>query len=195
MDTDTVTLFFALLATLAQALVAVAVVLAVGGRFVPAVARVGAAVRAQVGPQALALAPVVALVCTLGSLYLSDGGHWFSNAPEFPPCKLCWYQRIAMYPQVVVLAIAALRRDRGVRVTGIVLSAIGGAVSIYHLLVERYPSLSTSTSCDPTNPCGIKWVERFGYLTIPGMALSGFALIVVLLAVADPPARRPRETP
>ena len=179
MDTETVTLFLALLATLAQAAVAAFVVVAVGGRFVPALARVGASARATVGPQALALAAVVALVCTLGSLYLSDVAH-------FPPCKLCWYQRVAMYPQVVVLGVAAIRRDHGIRLTAGILSGIGACISIYHLLIERYPSLSSSTSCDPTNPCGIKWVERFGYLTIPGMALSGFALIGVLLVLAGP---------
>jgi len=178
MDTDTVTLFFALLATLAQALVVVALVLAVGARVSPAIARAKAAVVAQVAPQALALAAAVALVATLGSLYLSE-------VAGFPPCRLCWFQRIAMYPLVVVLGVAALRRDGGARLTGGILAGIGVAISVWHLLIERYPTLE-SGSCDPQNPCSIKWVEEFGYLTIPAMALSGFALILVLLAIARP---------
>ncbi len=178
MDTDVVTRFFALLATFAQVVVVVAVVLGLASRVSPAVERVKRSVLAVVGPQALALAAVVALVCTLGSLYLSEVAH-------FPPCELCWYQRIAMYPLVVVLGVAAVRKDFGIRLTGAILASVGACISVWHLLVERYPDLG-SGSCDPTNPCSIKWVTEFGYLTIPGMALSGFALILVLLAAARP---------
>jgi disulfide bond formation protein DsbB len=178
-DTQTVTFFLAILAVVAQATVVFTVVLALGGRLVPGLARVRSSVAAEVGPQALYLAAVVALVCTLGSLWLSEGAH-------FPPCKLCWYQRIAMYPLVVVIGVAAVRRDRAVRVTGSIIAALGALVSCYHLLIERYPSLESAGSCDPANPCSTKWVERFGYLTIPGMALSGFALILTLLAIARP---------
>ena len=53
------------------------------------------------------------------------------------------------------------------------------------MLLERYPSLETG-ACDPNNPCTLIWVERFGYLTIPTMALSAFALIITLLLVARP---------
>ena len=169
MTTDAVTLWFALLAIVAQLAAVSILVLHLTGRR-PVLAE-------HVGPNALWLAFAVALVATLGSLYLSEVAH-------FPPCKLCWYQRIAMYPLVVVLGVAAARRDLGARLAAGILAVLGGATSIYHLLVERYPSLSSSSSCDPANPCSIRWVERFGYLTIPGMALSGFALIVVLLAVA-----------
>jgi disulfide bond formation protein DsbB len=176
-DTQTVTLFLALLAVLAQSVVVGAGLLWVGARLSHGIAAARDRVLDQVAPQALALAAVVALTCTVGSLWLSEGAH-------FPPCKLCWYQRIAMYPQVVILGVAAIRRDVGARISAWVLCGIGGSISIYHLLIERYPTLSSSSSCDPLNPCSIKWVERLGYLTIPGMALSGFALIAVLLAAA-----------
>ena len=85
-----------------------------------------------------------------------------------------------MYPLAVILPIAAWRRDPGVRWYAVPLAVAGGLVSVYHVLVERYPSLE-SGSCHPTNPCSIIWVERFGYLTIPTMALSGFVLITILL--------------
>lgn len=183
MDTDTVTLFFALLATFAQLVVVVGLVLAVGGRFSTGLARARDQVVAQVGPQALGLAAVVALTCTLGSLYLSEVAH-------YSPCRLCWFQRVAMYPLVVVLGVGALRRDRMARLPGAILAGIGICISTWHLAVERWPTLE-SGSCDPTNPCSIKWVDEWGYLTIPGMAWSGFALILVLLAAA----RFPREDP
>ena len=179
MDKDVVILFFALLATLAQVIVVVALVLWAGSKVSPALGRVKQSVLAAVGPQALSMAAVVATVCTLGSLYLSE-----SN-PKFLPCRLCWFQRTAMYPLVVVLGVAAIRRDDGARLTGAILAGIGACISVWHLLVEQYPNLESS-SCDPNNPCSFKWVDQWGYLTIPGMALSGFALILVLLAAARP---------
>ncbi|MCB1040986.1 MAG: disulfide bond formation protein B [Acidimicrobiales bacterium] len=183
MDTQTVTTLFAILATVAQAAVVVAIVLAVGGRFSPPLARVRDAIRARLAPAAMGLAAVVALVAMLGSLYLSE-------VADFPPCRLCWFQRIAMYPIVVVLGVGAIRRDANARLTGAIFAGVGACISVWHLLVERYPTLE-GTSCEITNPCSVKWVEKWGYLTIPGMALSGFALILVLLAVARP--KRPQE--
>lgn len=173
MDTRTVTLTFATLAVVAQVLVVFGLVLWVGGRFSPPVARLRDRVRAAVGPWALTSAALVALVASAGSLYLSE-------VANFPPCRLCWFQRIAMYPLVVLLGMAAVRRDRGIRPYAVALAVLGGLVSIWHMLVERNPSLE-GTSCDPLNPCSIIWVEHAGYLTIPTMALSGFALIIVLL--------------
>ncbi len=179
MTTDTVTLFFALLAIVAQlTVVAVAVVMVGGRRGDGALAMARHRLRADVGPNTLVLAAVVAAVCTSGSLYLSEVAH-------FPPCRLCWFQRIGMYPLVALLGLAAWRRDQGIRLYGIVLAVLGGLVSCWHLLVERFPTLE-GTTCDPLNPCSIIWVEHLGYLTIPAMALSGFALIVALLAITPP---------
>lgn len=171
MNTQTGTLFLALLAVASQVTVVAIAVTAIVSR--PTLARV----RASVGVQPLQLAAVVALVATIGSLWLSEGA-------GFPPCRLCWYQRVAMYPLSVVLGIAAVRRDVAVRTYAIPLAVLGGAISIWHVLIERFPSLESSTSCEITNPCSIIWVERFGFLTIPTMALSGFAVIVALLLLA-----------
>lgn len=173
MDTETGTLFLALLALASELTVMGIAVLALVSR------RALASVRAAVGPQALTLAWVVALVATVGSLWLSYGA-------GFVPCRLCWYQRIAMYPLAVILGIAALRRDRGVKVYALPVIAIGATISVWHMLIERFPSLEGGTSCDPANPCSLIWVERFGYLTIPTMALSAFALIATLLLLARP---------
>jgi disulfide bond formation protein DsbB len=175
-NTPTVTLFLALLAVVAEVGTGAAVFLTVGGRFSPALRRLRRPALEAVSPSALTLAAVVAAVCMTGSLYLSEVAH-------FPPCKLCWYQRIAMYPLVPLLGIAAWRRDAGVRLYGIVIAALGAPISIYHILLER-DIIHESGACDPANPCNIVWVKRLGYLTIPTMALSGFALIITLLAIA-----------
>jgi disulfide bond formation protein DsbB len=171
-----VTLFLALLALVAQAGVLVALVLWLGRR-VPALRRAGDALRESVGPQAVAMAFAVALVCTLGSLYLSEVAHYL-------PCKLCWYQRIAMYPLVPILLVAMLRKDNRVAAYVLPLTVIGGLISAYHVLLERFPELEGAASCDPDNPCSAILLVRFSYLTIPTMALSGFALITVLVFVA-----------
>lgn len=166
-----------MLAVVAEAAVAVSLVLAAGGWISPRVVRWRADAVATFGPSALVLAFAVALVSTAGSLYLSEVAH-------FVPCKLCWYQRIAMYPLAPVLGLAALRRDARVWPYALLVGLVGAGLSTYHVLLERFPSLSGSATCDPSNPCTIRWVERFGYLTIPAMALSGFLLIAVLLLAA-----------
>lgn len=181
-----ITLFLALLALVAQAGVLVALVLWFG-RSSPALGRWGKSLRDSVAPQAVPMALAVALICTLGSLYLSEIAHYV-------PCKLCWYQRIAMYPLVPILLAAALRKDNRVAPYVLPLTIVGGLISAYHLLLERFPQLEGAASCDPDNPCSAILLVRFGYLTIPTMALSGFALITVLVLVAssraDPYDRR-----
>ena len=188
MTTEAVTLFLALLAVVAQIAVVAAVVLAVGGRVSPGLARIREAAVETVGPQALTLAFAVAAVAMAGSLYFSEVAH-------FTPCRLCWYQRICMYPLVPMLGLAAWRGDRSIRPYAAVLAAIGALIAAYHVLLERYPTLETSV-CEPTTPCTVVWVRRFGYLTIPAMALSAFALILTLMAVArgDPARRRAEVT-
>jgi disulfide bond formation protein DsbB len=175
LSTDQVSLFFALLALLAEMAAVALVAAAVVGAIRPATGWSTELLDA-VRPVALVLAAAVAIVSTLGSLY-------YSEVADFPPCRLCWFQRIGMYPLAVILPLAAWRRDPTVRWYALPLAVGGGLVSVYHLLIERYPALE-SGSCDADNPCSIIWVERLGYLTIPTMALSGFALIAVLLLLA-----------
>jgi thiol-disulfide isomerase/thioredoxin len=185
---STATLFFALLAVAAQLALATLVVAALLARRWPAAARLRAALAAA-PDETLRLAFVVALVATLGSLYLSE-------VAGLVPCTLCWFQRAAMYPLAVVLGVAAFRRDLAVRPYAIVLAGAGAAISTYHYLLERFPSLDAG-ACDPDNPCTLTWVWRFHYLSIPLMAGTAFALVAVLLlstgprptAVAEGPGR------
>lgn len=174
---DAFSLFFGLLAVIAQIAVIGMAGLAAVARLTPSARTAYERVKHELGPRAIGLAAAVAVVCMSGSLY-------YSEVAGFPPCRLCWYQRIAMYPLAVILPIAAWRRDDGVRWYAMPLAAVGGLIAVYHMLVERFPTLEAG-SCDPTNPCSIIWVEPLGYLTIPTMALSGFALILLLLAHAE----------
>jgi disulfide bond formation protein DsbB len=202
LDVNTVSLFLALLAVAAELATAAAIVLAVGGRFSPVLRRLGRQAVEAVAPQALALAAVVAAVCTAGSLYFSEVAH-------FTPCHLCWLQRSCMYPLVPILGIAAFlggsRRGDTPQPPGLkagrvrpyagALAVIGACISSYHVALEHHPEWESSV-CDPKNPCTLIWVKRLGYLTIPAMALSGFALIITLLAVSRAGDRlRPSEQP
>jgi disulfide bond formation protein DsbB len=173
---DTVSLFLALLALVAEVATTAAVVLAVGGRFSPTLRRLRDQAVDGVAPSALSLAAVVATVCMAGSLYFSEVAH-------FPPCHLCWLQRFCMYPLVPILWFAAWRQAKAVRPYATALAAIGVCISAYHVALERHPEWESSV-CDPKNPCTLIWVKRLGYLTIPTMALSGFALIITLLATS-----------
>lgn len=182
-DVDTVTLFLALLAVVAQASVVGLVGLRLLAGRSAAAGDLEERLGTGLGPWVLPLALAVALTATLGSLYLSEVAH-------FPPCRLCWYQRIAVYPLVPLLAVAWWRRDRGVRPYALALIALGLPTSLYHVVIERMPSLEAG-ACDPTNPCSIIWVERFGYLTIPTMAATAQAFVAALFLFVRSPVPAP----
>ena len=135
------------------------------------------------GPLTLWLALLVALTATSGSLY-------FSEVARFTPCALCWYQRIAMYPMVVILGIAALRGDAGVARYAVPLAAIGAFISAWHIGVERVPGLP-SGACSLDVPCSLIYVQVVGFVTIPTMALAAFLSIVTLLLLARSGQRQP----
>ncbi len=177
MSTETVTTFFALLAVVALVVVLLSAVTAVYSLARGSVPQWAAEARTAVAPVALPLAAAVALTCTLGSLYLSE-------VAKFPPCVLCWYQRIAMYPLVVILVVASLRRDRQVKWYVVPQAVIGIGISIYHYLIERFPD-TVSFSCSDDVPCSTVWVWKFHFLSIPAMAGLGFALIITLVLLAS----------
>jgi disulfide bond formation protein DsbB len=148
------------------------------------VAAIRPSTRSALTEAALPLAAAVAVGATAGSLY-------FSESAGFVPCELCWFQRIAMYPMSVILVLAALRRDRSVLPYALALSVIGLGISAYHIQLQLFPD--QGSFCDATNPCTARWVEAFGWMTIPQMAGLSFALIASLsaLAILTPPKELP----
>ncbi len=131
---DVATNFYLVLTLVADAVVAVALLLALGALVSKSFRSTVAGIAAAVAPQATVLAWLVALVTTTGSLY-------YSEHAGFIPCQLCWYQRILMYPLVIILLVAWLRKDRKVWMTVVPFVVIGTGVSLYHWLVERVPVL------------------------------------------------------
>lgn len=121
----------------------------------------------------LGWATLIALAAVSGSLY-------FSEIVGFIPCRLCWFQRIAMYPLLPVLAVAVLRSDVGVWRYALPLSILGFAISAYHVAVQRLPAVEPA-ACGEGVPCSAIYVAVFQIVSIPVMAGSAFLAITALL--------------
>ncbi|WP_053220418.1 disulfide oxidoreductase [Virgibacillus senegalensis] len=114
-----------------------------------------------------------ALAAMLGSLF-------FSEFMGYEPCELCWYQRILMYPLVVIYGYAAVKKDIRLGLPGLILSGIGICVSTYHYLIQKLPSLHEAGEACGLVPCNGQYVNYFGFITIPFLALTAFIVIFVL---------------
>ena len=174
--THDVIVLLASLAVVGQVLVAAGIVVALAAVF-------GARgpldlVRGALWGYELWSAFLVAAIATGGSLF-------FSDIVGFPPCELCWYQRICMYPLSILLLLMALAGDHRAARYLFPLPVVGACVSVYHLLVEN-GVVGQSSACVISAPggCGVKWINRFGYVTIPTLALSAFLLLIALLLLA-----------
>ena len=185
MDTETMQLLSALLALFAAGGSLVLLAARLAANRLPAAANFVLAFR----PVALPLAFMVAGFAMFGSL-------WFSEAANYNPCKLCWYQRIAMYSLAIVLLVALVRRwlaarrspagdpfasQREITPHAVVLASVGTVVSTYHYLLEWNPTWESNV-CSLDVPCTTIWFREFGFVSLPFMALCGFVSIIILLS-------------
>ncbi len=118
----------------------------------------------------LFLAWATSLVAMMGSLY-------FSQIKQFEPCELCWFQRILMYPQVILLGIASVKKDYKISLYTTVLSAMGGCLSIYHYSLQKISFVSNSAPSCGRVPCSGEYINLLGFITIPLLALIAFIII------------------
>ena len=180
--THVVVVALSALGVVAQAIVAVLLVLGLlallGGRGPLA------AVRRLLWGYELWAAFVVSAIATGGSLFFSEIAHYV-------PCELCWFQRICMYPLSITTLLAALWNDHRVARYLLPLPVVGAGVSVYHLLIEN-GVVKQASACLLSAPggCATKWIDEFGYMTIPTLALSAFALVfaALLFAALESPA-------
>jgi disulfide bond formation protein DsbB len=126
---------------------------------------------------------VVSAIATGGSLFFSDIAH-------FVPCELCWYQRICMYPLSIASLLAAAANDRHVARYLLPLPLAGAGVSVYHLLIENHVIHEPPACLIGGAGCAVKWINEFGYMTIPNLALTGFALCFAFLLLGGLPSPR-----
>ena len=117
----------------------------------------------------------VACAALWGSLYFSEIRH-------FAPCNLCWYQRIFMYPLAPILAFALVFRVPTAAYLVLLLALAGQGISVYHYLVQKTALFASSAVCGTGPPCSGIYIDWFGIITIPLLAMTGFMLITVGMA-------------
>lgn len=117
-----------------------------------------------------------AVVCTL----------FYSEIVGYPPCELCWVQRIFLYPQLVLFGMELYKKERSIIDFSIAFAILGSITSIYHIFVES--GIAKGLACasiDPSNPnvvsCAIRYIYEFGYMTMPIMALTLSLFIITIL--------------
>ena len=103
---------------------------------------------------------------------------YYSESAGFIPCEFCWYQRIAMYPLAVILLVAAVTRDDRAAKYVIPIAVIGLALSVYHYQLQVFPE--QGGSCSSGVPCTARYVEEFGFISIPFMAGCAFLSALAL---------------
>jgi disulfide bond formation protein DsbB len=142
----------------------------------------------NLGSYGLQAALFVAWVATLGSLH-------FSEVRGFVPCALCWYQRILMYPIALLISVGIIRQDRHLPFLVLPFSILGMGTASYHYLIQKTTVFGAPTACQAGVPCTLAYINWFGFITIPFLALLAFTLITLFALVAiyreEPVAQTP----
>lgn len=115
---------------------------------------------------------VISLIATLGSLY-------FSEILNYPPCVLCWYQRICMYPLVIIFFTAIWTNDKNYFKYALPLLLLGTTIAIYHNLLYYDVIPDSITPCTQGISCTSKQVEWIGFITIPLLSLTAFLILLI----------------
>ncbi|OGD82950.1 hypothetical protein A2165_03310 [Candidatus Curtissbacteria bacterium RBG_13_40_7] len=124
---------------------------------------------------ALYIAFLQVWIATIGSLYYSEIKH-------LPPCTLCWYQRILMYPLIIILGVAILRKDKNVVYYVLPFSIIGVIIALYQYLLQMTPLQEPNAiACDALGSCSDIQIIYFGFITIPFLSLAAFVIISVMM--------------
>lgn len=115
---------------------------------------------------------IISFIATLGSLF-------FSEVMHYEPCKFCWYQRILMYPLVIILGVAYIQRNAKIALTSLIFSIIGVCVALYHYGMQKVPFLHDNAVACGMVPCTGQYINWLGFITIPFLSLIAFLLILV----------------
>ncbi len=124
------------------------------------------------GNKPLLIAWITSIVSLVGSLF-------FSEVMKFVPCNFCWYQRILMYPLVILLGVAFYKQDYKVTRYVLPLSILGIIVSGYHYALQKIPALKAFEVCTSGVPCSGQYINWLGFITIPLLAFVGFTIITI----------------
>lgn len=111
------------------------------------------------------------------------GSLYFSDVKGFEPCVLCWWQRIFMYSQIPVIIVALLKKEVDIYKYTLTLSILGIIVSIYHNLLYT-GFIKNEDFCTGGISCTSKYIEYFGFVTIPFLALMSFVIVITLSIIS-----------
>ena len=120
---------------------------------------------------------LIALASTLGALF-------FGEVMKLPPCSLCWYQRIFMFPMALILPFGLFPFDRNIVRAMMPLVAVGGLLALFQVLLVEGIIPERVSPCRQGVPCSETVIEFFGFVTIPLLALLAFVSIGALLGLA-----------
>jgi disulfide bond formation protein DsbB len=125
----------------------------------------------------------IALLSSLGSLF-------FSEVMGLPPCQLCWYQRICMYPLVFIFLAALFPFDRSLLRYSLPLIITGFLTAIYHNLLYYKILPKSASPCSQGISCTTVQLEWLGFITIPLLSLTAFSLILIVLTILQRELKR-----
>lgn len=117
-----------------------------------------------------------AIVATGASLF-------FSEIMKYPPCVLCWYQRIAVYPMVILFGVAIYRKGKDIYYYAMPILSIGLLVSIYHNLLYYKVIPEALAPCAQGISCTTKFIQYFGFITIPFLSFCTILIMMICLII------------
>lgn len=120
-------------------------------------------------------------VIWIQALFAMVGSLFFSEVEKFTPCILCWYQRVCMYPLVVIMYVGITKKDKNVVNYALPLSLIGTVIAIYHNLLYYGILPEAIAPCTIGASCSTKYINWFGFVTIPLLSLIAFLVIDTIL--------------
>ncbi|MEN1970246.1 disulfide oxidoreductase [Lentibacillus sp. N15] len=120
------------------------------------------------------------LLIVWGQAFIALAGSLFySEVMGYTPCELCWFERILMYPLVVIYGAAAIKRNLSIAIPGLIMSGIGILVAMYHYLIQKLPALHEVGGSCGIIPCNTEYINYLGFITIPFLAFIAFIVIFV----------------
>ncbi len=135
-------------------------------------------------PYARILAFLIAFVAMSGSLF-------YSEIAKYTPCLLCWWQRIFMYPQTLLIGMGIVKNDKNVADYSIGFSVVGAVIAMYHYYIQLGgKSFFSCAQIGYSSECSQRFTLEFGYVSIPMMALSAFVAIWILMSISRSPSVR-----
>lgn len=119
--------------------------------------------------------------CWFLATFSMIGSLFFSEIMRFPPCIFCWYQRIAMYPLVILFAVGLFQPPRITFSFTIPFVIIGWIIALYHNLLHYGIVPESATPCLEGLSCSTIYINWLGFITIPMLSFISFSILLIIL--------------